>query len=145
MILEQPDVDRYADAFCGQQAGDDAETKAVADVGEDDHGHGDEVEVGDQIEGKETGVAESRKHSNREEGEANYDRCGEEDALPRKNCDFKDFQSRQFFAKLLPAVLMKEVEGADGTEDFCQTGKKEDKLMKCLEFTKIIYLVIQDV
>ena len=45
----------------------------------------------------------------------------------------------------LPAVLVKEVEGADGTEDFCQTGKKEDELMKGLEFTKIIYLVTQDV
>ena len=84
MILEQPDVDRYADAFCGQQAGDDAETKAVADVGEDDHGHGDEVEVGDQVEGEEIGVAESRKHSNREEGEADYDCCREEDPLPEK-------------------------------------------------------------
>ena len=69
-------------------------------------------------------MAESRKDSNREEGEANYDRCGEEDALPRKNCDFKDFQSRQFFAKLLPAVLVKEVEGAYGTDDFGETGEE---------------------
>ena len=30
----------------------------------------------------------------------------------------------------LPAVLVKEVEGADGTEDFCETGKKEDELIK---------------
>jgi len=93
-------MDRYA--LCGQQAGDDAETKAVADVGEDDHGHGDEVEVGGQVEGEEASVAQSRKHSNREEGEADYDCCGEEDSLP--------------------AVLVKEVEGADGTEDFCETG-----------------------
>ena len=128
MILQLPDVDRYA--LCGHQAGDDAEPKAVANVGEDDHGHGDEVELVDQVDGEEPSVAESRKHSNREEGEANYDRCGEEDALPRKNCDSKDFQSdnclpnkqtNKYKKKLLPAVLVKEVEGADGTEDFCQT------------------------
>ena len=83
-----PDVDRYA--LCGQQAGDDAETKAVANVGEDDHGHGDEVEVGGQVDGEEAGVAESRKHSNREEGEADYDCCCEEDALPKINCNAKD-------------------------------------------------------
>ena len=139
MILQLPDVDRYA--LCGQQAGDDAESKAVANVGEDDHGHGDEVEVGDQLEREETGMAESRKDSNREEGEADYDRCGEEDSLPRKIVIPKISILKIF----LPAVLVKEVEGADGTEDFCQTGKKEDELMKCLEFTKIIYLVIQDV
>ena len=50
-----PDVDRYA--LSGQQTGDDAESKAVANVGEDDHGHGDEVEVGGQVEGEEAGVA----------------------------------------------------------------------------------------
>ena len=93
-ILQVPDVDRYA--FCGQQAGDDAESKAVANVGEDDHGHGDEVEVGDQLEREETGMAESRKDSNREEGEADYDRCGEEDSLPGKNCHSKDFHSENF-------------------------------------------------
>ena len=80
--------------------------------------------MGDQIEGKETGVAESRKHSNREEGEADYDCCGEEDSLPTKNCDSKDFRSKYIFAKPLPAVLVKEVEGADGTEDFCETAKE---------------------
>ena len=95
MILEQPDVDRYADAFCGQQAGDDAETKAVADVGEDDHGHGDEVEVGDQVEGEDIGMAELRKYSNREEGEANYDCCREEDPFPENTFDrSEDFDFR---------------------------------------------------
>ena len=89
MILQPPDVDGYA--LCGHQGGDDTKTKAVANVGEDDHGHGDEVEVGDQVEREETGVAESRKHPNREEGETNYDCCAEEDALPGQNCNSTDF------------------------------------------------------
>ena len=51
-----------------------------------------------------------------------------------------------FLPNSLPAVLVKEVDGADGTEDFCETGKKEAELIKVgLEFTKTIYLVIQDV
>ena len=84
-----PDVDGYA--FCGQQAGDDAEPKTVANVGEDDHGHGDEVEMGDQVHREETGVAESGKHSNREEREADYNCCGEEDALPKSKLSFQRF------------------------------------------------------
>ena len=55
IVFQPPDVDGYA--LCGHQGGDDAETKAVANVGEDDHGHGDEVEVGDQVKGEEAGVA----------------------------------------------------------------------------------------
>ena len=123
MILEQPDDDRYADAFCGQQAGDDAETKTVADVGEDDHGHGDEVEVGDQVEGEDIGMAELRKYSNREEGEANYDCCREEDPLPEHTLVIL-MTLISSDIKLSPAVLVKEVEGADGTEDFGETGKE---------------------
>ena len=41
-----PDVDRYA--LCSQQARDDAESETIANVGEDDHGHWDEVEVFDE-------------------------------------------------------------------------------------------------
>ena len=135
-----PDVDGYA--FCSQQAGDDAEPKTVANVGEDDHGHGDEVEMGDQVHREETGVAESGKHSNREEREADYNCCGEEDALPKKIV----IPKISIITIFLPAVLVKEVEGTDGTEDFCQTGMKENELIKVgVEMTKIIYLVIQEV
>ena len=77
-----PDVDRYA--LCSQQARDDAESKTIANVGEDDHGHGDEVEVCDQVERKETRVTESCKDSNCEEGEEDYDCCGEENTFPEE-------------------------------------------------------------
>ena len=79
-ILQLPDVDRYT--LSCQQAGNDAKTEAVAHVGEDHHGHWDEVEMFDEIEREKIGVAEFCKQAHREEGEEYYHRCGEEDALP---------------------------------------------------------------
>ena len=77
-------------------------------------------------EEKDIGMAELRKHSSREEGETNYDCCREEDPLPEHTLVIlMTLMSSDI--KLLPAVLVKEVEGADGTEDFCQTEKKEDE------------------
>ena len=79
-ILQLPDVDRYT--LSSQQAGNDAKTEAVAHVGEDHHGHWDEVEVLDEIEREKIGVAEFCKEAHGEEGEEYYHRCGEEDPLP---------------------------------------------------------------
>ena len=79
-ILQLPDADR--DTLSSQQAGNDAKTKAVAHVGEDHHGHWDEVEVFDDIEREKIGVAEFCKEAHGEEGEKYYHRCGEEDPLP---------------------------------------------------------------
>jgi len=56
----------------------------------------------DEIEREKIGVAEFCKEAHSEEGEKYYHRCGEEDPLP--------------------AVFVKKVEGAYGTEDFGETG-----------------------
>ena len=117
-ILQQPDVDR--DTLSSQQAGNDAKTKAVAHVGEDDHGHWDEVEVFNDIERKKIGAAEFCKEAHHEEGEKYYHRCGEEDPLPE---DLLLSHRLLLEDKVLPAVFVKKVEGAYGTEDFGETGE----------------------
>ena len=118
-ILRLPDVDRYA--LSCQQAGNDAKTEAVAHVGEDDHGHRDEVEVLDEIERQKIGVAEFGKQAHGEEGEEYYHRCGEEDPLPEEFfCYLTDILLE---VKILPAAFVKKVEGAYGTEDFGETGE----------------------
>ena len=117
-ILRLPDVDR--DTLSCQQAGNDAKTEAVAHVGEDDHGHWDEVEVFDEIERQKIGVAEFCKEAHGEEGEEYYHRCGEEDPLPE---DFLSSHRLLLEVTILPAVFVKKVEGAYGTEDFGETGE----------------------
>ena len=117
-ILQLPDVDRYT--LSSQQAGNDAKTEAVAHVGEDDHGHWGEVEMFDEIEREKIGVAEFCKEAHREEGEEYYHRCGEEDPLPE---DFLLSHRLLLEVKILPAVFVKKVEGAYGTEDLGETGE----------------------